>query len=138
MTDGFAEQPAQGNISIGVGVHFKGELTVPGRAFVDGTFEGTLNAKALIVGKTGRVSGQISAETAEIQGWVGDHLKVRDHLLLRPTGCISGAIRYAKIVVEEGGEISGTLEKINPAQAETAHADQGSTVYQLQRQPEAS
>ena len=136
MTEKFAEQPTEGNIFLGVGVQFKGELNVPGCAFVEGTFEGALNAKALIVGKTGRVSGQISVETAEIHGWVGDHLKVHSNLLLRPTGCISGAIRYSKMVVEEGGEISGTLERM--AQTETADADLGSTVYQLQRQTEAS
>jgi cytoskeletal protein CcmA (bactofilin family) len=138
MTDKITEQPTEGNILLGAGVEFKGDLNVPGCASVDGKFEGVLNAKALIVGKSGRVSGQISVETAEIRGSVGDHLRVQSYLLLRPTGCISGTISYSKIMVEEGGEISGTLEKISHAETETADADSDSTVYQLQRNSEAS
>jgi cytoskeletal protein CcmA (bactofilin family) len=131
MADTIADVSAQGDIFLGADVEFKGELNVPGCAHLDGKFEGVLHAKALIVGQSGRVSGQIHVDTAEIHGWTGDHLNVQSHLLLRATGCISGTIGYSKIVVEEGGEISGTLAKIAPAAAENPAAE--STVYQLPR-----
>ena len=92
------------------GVTLRGDVDVPGAASVDGKFEGTLKAKTLIVGQTGHVSGQISAETAEIRGMVDDQLVVRNKLVLRASGSISGAISYSKIMVEEGGSISGSIE----------------------------
>lgn len=95
---------------MGAGVTLRGDVDVPGAASVDGKFESTLKAKTLIVGQTGHVSGQISAETAEIRGMVDDQLVVRNKLVLRASGSISGAISYSKIVVEEGGSISGSIE----------------------------
>jgi cytoskeletal protein CcmA (bactofilin family) len=70
------------------GVTLRGDVDVPGAASVDGKFEGTLKAKTLIVGQTGHVSGQISAETAEIRGMVDDQLVVRNKLVLRASGSI--------------------------------------------------
>jgi len=85
---------------------------------VDGKFEGVLKAKSLVVGQTGNVSGQISVETAEVRGVVGDNLTVQSKLVVRSSGSISGAVSYSKIMVEEGGELAGTIEKIAPAEAE--------------------
>ena len=120
MSDNKAqEQSSEGTIFIGTGVEFKGDMVVPGCASVDGKFEGTLKAKSLIVGQSGNVSGQISVETAEIRGTVGDHLTVKSKLVVRATGSISGAVAYSKIMVEEGGELAGTIEKLTASAAET-------------------
>jgi cytoskeletal protein CcmA (bactofilin family) len=118
MVDKIAEQSAEGAIFIGAGVEFKGDMTVPGCATVDGRFEGVLKAKSLVVGQTGNVSGQISVETAEVRGTVGDNLTVQSKLVVRSSGSISGAVSYSKIMVEEGGELAGTIEKLPSAEAE--------------------
>ena len=115
MAEKTPEQDSEGTIFIGAGVEFKGDMTVPGCASVDGKFEGVLKAKSLVVGQSGHVSGQISVETAEIRGTVGDHLTVQSKLVVRSTGSISGAVSYSKIMVEEGGELAGTIEKIQNA-----------------------
>ena len=107
-----------GAIFIGAGVELKGEVSVPGVASVDGKFEGTLKAKSLIVGPSGHVTGQISVDTAEVRGTVADHLVVQSNLILRSTGSITGTIAYSKVMVEEGGSLAGTIEKIGkPAAA---------------------
>ncbi len=113
MDNKIVDNESEGTIFIGAGVQFKGDMTVPGCASVDGKFEGTLKAKSLIVGQTGNVSGQISVETAEVRGAVGDHLIVQSKLVVRSTGSISGSVSYSKIMVEEGGELAGTIEKIS-------------------------
>ena len=110
MIDTKGDKSTEGTLFVGAGVTLRGDVEVPGAASVDGRFEGTLKAKTLIVGQTGHVSGQISAETAEIRGMVDDQLVVRNKLVLRVSGSISGAIAYSKIMVEEGGSISGTIE----------------------------
>lgn len=112
MENKIADNESEGTIFIGAGVQFN-DMTVPGCASVDGKFEGTLKAKSLIVGQTGNVSGQISVETAEVRGAVGDHLIVQSKLVVRSTGSISGSVSYSKIMVEEGGELAGTIEKIS-------------------------
>jgi len=110
MSDKLGDKSSEGSLFIGTGVTLKGDVDVPGAASVDGKFEGTLKAKTLIVGQTGHVSGQISVETAEIGGMVEDHLTVRNRLVLRSSGSLSGTIAYSKIMVEEGGSITGTVE----------------------------
>jgi cytoskeletal protein CcmA (bactofilin family) len=110
MSDKLGDKNSEGALFIGTGVTLKGDVDVPGAASVDGRFEGTLKAQTLIVGQTGHVSGQISVETAEIRGMVEEHLTVRNRLVLRSSGSLSGTISYSKIMVEEGGSITGTIE----------------------------
>ncbi len=110
MVDNKGDKSPEGTLFVGAGVTLRGDVDVPGSASVDGKFEGTLKAKTLIVGQTGHVSGQIAADTAEIRGMVDDTLVVKSRLVLRASGSISGQISYSKIMVEEGGSISGTIE----------------------------
>ena len=124
-----AEKNSEGALFIGAGVELKGDVDVPGAASVDGKFEGTLKAKTLIVGQTGHVSGQISVEHAEIRGMVDDHLTVKNRLVLRSSGTISGSISYSKIMVEEGGALSGTIEMME--RPKSASSDNETRVLQL-------
>jgi cytoskeletal protein CcmA (bactofilin family) len=133
MADQAFDKNTEGAVFIGAGVEFKGNMTVPGSVSVDGKFEGTLKAKNLIVGQSGRVSGQISVETADIRGAVDDNLVVETKLALRGTGSVSGSVSYSNIVVEEGGELSGTIEKISSDAAKTRSDGK---VLQLQRSGE--
>jgi len=130
MAEKSMEKAAEGTIFIGAGVEFKGDMTVPGCASVDGKFEGVLKAQSLIVGQTGHVTGQISVDTAEIRGAVGDHLTVQSRLVVRASGSISGNISYSKIMVEEGGVLAGSIEVIARA---TASGDTDANVVMLQR-----
>jgi cytoskeletal protein CcmA (bactofilin family) len=131
MVEKTMEKAAEGTIFIGAGVEFRGDVTVPGCASVDGKFEGVLKAKSLIVGQTGHVTGQISVDTAEIRGAVGDHLTVQSRLVVRASGSISGNISYSKIMVEEGGELAGSIEVL--PRAKTASGDTDANVVMLQR-----
>jgi cytoskeletal protein CcmA (bactofilin family) len=90
------------------------------------------------VGQSGHVSGQISAETAEIRGMVDDQLVVRNKLVLRASGSISGAISYSKIMVEEGGSISGSIEVMERprAAAQPAAPEQEARILQLHQNAE--
>ena len=133
MIDNKGDKSSEGTLFVGTGVVLRGDVEVPGAASVDGRFEGTLKAKTLIVGTTGHVSGQISAETAEIRGMVDDQLEVKNRLVLRASGSISGQISYAKIMVEEGGSISATIEGMERAKgaAQPAPVMEEARVLQL-------
>ena len=53
--------------------------------------------------------GTIAVDNAEIHGRFEGELTVRKQLVIQGTGKVSGKIRYAKIKVEEGAELSGDL-----------------------------
>ena len=44
-------------------------------------------------------------DTLEVEG----HLTVRQTLVIHATGKVTGKIRYGRIVVEEGGQLSGDI-----------------------------
>ena len=133
MADKPVEPTSENSIVIGTGVELKGDMIVPGSATVNGKFEGKLKAKNLIVGPTGRLSGQISVETAEVRGTIEENLTVESKLILRASGNISGSISYSKIMVEEGGVISGTIDKIAPQSAKVVPENAEPNVVQMTR-----
>ena len=103
---------------------------MPGRATVNGKFEGTLKAAELFVGQSGDVKGQVSADTADIYGKVEENLVVQQKLTVRATGTISGAVTYSKVMVEEGGILAGTFNMIA---AKPAEKTQDAKVIPLQQ-----
>ena len=64
-----------GSIVIGEGVTAKGTFHVPGRAVINGSLEGELQAKEIIVGPTGKGVGQFRAESAEVRGEIHETLQ---------------------------------------------------------------
>jgi len=51
-------------------------------------------------------------DIAEIHGGFSGELTVRKCLTIHATGQVTGKIRYGKLVIEEGGEISGDIKKL--------------------------
>jgi cytoskeletal protein CcmA (bactofilin family) len=104
---------SDGAAVIGPGVQFKGNLTAPRRVSIHGTFEGELRASTLMVGETGRVTGTIFVDEADVHGVVENALEVKRSLTVRSTGRLSGNISYSIISIQEGGIISGSLNKMS-------------------------
>ncbi|MCL1894851.1 MAG: polymer-forming cytoskeletal protein [Holophagaceae bacterium] len=98
-----------GSIVIGSDVSIKGVLNVPNRAIVNGTIEGELTAKELIVGQTGRILGNAKSERADIHGEVHQTLVVSQSLTLRSTGKVLGVVHYAELEIEKGGLVEGKM-----------------------------
>jgi cytoskeletal protein CcmA (bactofilin family) len=98
-----------GSIHIGSDVSVKGVLNVPNRAIVDGTVDGELTARELIVGKTGRIVGHAKTERADIHGEVHQTLVTSQSLILRSTGKVVGVIHYAELEIEKGGLVEGKM-----------------------------
>jgi cytoskeletal protein CcmA (bactofilin family) len=47
---------------------------------------------------------------AEIRGLFDGNLTVREKLVIFATGKVTGKVRYGKVVIEEGGQLSGEIE----------------------------
>jgi cytoskeletal protein CcmA (bactofilin family) len=90
---------------------------------VEGRIEATLDARMLQISEHGVFCGTVAVDVAEIHGRLEGELTVRKQLILHATGKVTGKIRYARIKVEEGAELSGEiglLEKSVPPRASGA------------------
>lgn len=98
-----------GNIVIGSDVTIQGTLVVPNRAVVNGSIEGEVTARELVVGQTGRIIGHARTERADIHGEVHKTLEVSQSLVLRSTGRVVGLVQYRELEIERGGLVEGTM-----------------------------
>ena len=93
---------------IGPEAFFHGAVTVRGSIRVEGEVEGNItDAQDVVVGKSGRVRGNISGERIEIGGMVVGDVVSSVHLELKATARVTGNIRTAKILIEDGAVFDG-------------------------------
>jgi cytoskeletal protein CcmA (bactofilin family) len=91
-----------------------GEITSCDKLVVEGRVEVALpGARIIEVAPTGFFKGSADVEEADISGRFDGELIVRDRLVVRNGGRISGTIRYGRIVIESGGEISGDMQTLD-------------------------
>jgi len=95
---------------VGEGTHLEGaSLDIHGTARIDGTFVGKISVKHLIVGPGGMVQGDISGETAKVEGTVEDSLTLTGKLTVCSSGRIRGKIQYGSIETMEGAKLVGEI-----------------------------
>ena len=99
----------KGSIVIGEGVTVTGSFVVPGRAVINGSLQGELQADDLLVGARGKLVGNVKVCKADIYGETHDTLQASEHLLIRSTGRISGKATYGEIEIERGGLVQGSV-----------------------------
>ena len=115
---------AAGRLVVGPNIKMRGvEVTDCDVVIVEGQLEAKFDSRVIEIAETGVLSGTASMDVAEIWGRFEGELTVRQQLIVHPTGRVNGHVRYAKIRIEEGGEISGeisTLKATAPAERSPA------------------
>lgn len=102
---------------IGAEAYFQGTLNAKGSLRIDGRLEGTINdAHAVIIGRTGRVTGDISGDSVAISGEVRGNICAESAAELLSTAKVTGDIRTAKILIEEGAFFDGRCNMIKPGE----------------------
>ncbi len=97
-------------LTVGPNIKLKGvEITDCDTLFVEGTVEATMDSRLMQIAECGAFKGSACIDIAEIHGHFDGDLTVRDKLMVYSTGKITGKIRYGKLVVEEGGQLSGEV-----------------------------
>ena len=103
---------------VGPDVKLKGaEILDCDTLVVEGRVEATMDSRVILIAEQGTFNGSVSIDTAEIHGGFEGELTARSQLLIHATGRVSGKIRYGKILIEEGGQISGDVQAIASATA---------------------
>lgn len=109
-----AEAAAGGSkLIVGPDIKLKGaEITDCDTLVVEGRVEASMDSRAIQIAEKGVFVGTCGVDMAEIRGCFEGDLTVRKQLVIRATGRISGKIRYGKMAIEEGGELSGDIASI--------------------------
>lgn len=104
--------PAENVISIiGPGMKVVGDCDVDGSIRIEGTVQGNVRAgKSVVVGKDGVVEGDISTQDAVIAGRIRGSLRAESRLEVQATSRIEGEVMAARIQLEEGAHLNGTVQ----------------------------
>jgi len=98
-------------LTVGPNIKLKGvEITDCDTLVVEGTVEATMDSRVIQISEQGAFRGSADIDIAEIRGDFNGTLTVRQKLVIFSTGKVSGKIRYGKLVIEEGGQISGEID----------------------------
>lgn len=111
-----AEEPAGSKLIVGPDIKLRGvEITDCDTLVVEGRVEASMDSRVVQIAESGVFSGTVSIDVAEIRGRFEGELTARKQLVVYSTGRVSGTIRYGKIRIEEGGEISGEISTLTAA-----------------------
>jgi cytoskeletal protein CcmA (bactofilin family) len=102
----------ENSVFIGEGVSFKGSISAPDEAVIEGQFEGELAVGNLQIGQTGRVTGRIQAQRIEVKGELNQEVSSRQLLIVRSTGRVNGTLEYGEIEIERGGQVRGNMTQV--------------------------
>ncbi|HEX4524789.1 MAG TPA: polymer-forming cytoskeletal protein [Casimicrobiaceae bacterium] len=120
---GASGETAGSKLFIGVNIKLKGvEISDCDVLVIEGHVEATVRSKAMQIDKPGTLKGTALIDVAEVHGDFSGELTARTRLVVHGTGRVSGKIRYGKLIVAEGGELSGDVKRIDESEEQVMPA----------------
>lgn len=105
---------------IGPGMRVVGDCDADNAIRVEGSIQGNIRAgKAVVVGKDGVVEGDIFTQDAVIAGTVTGVLRAESRLEVQASSRIVGEIIAARMQLEEGAILNGTVQMGSEAEGMT-------------------
>ena len=86
-----------------------------GRLEVYGYVEGDIAAGNVLVHQGGRCYGTIKSENADVHGEMQGDVVVKHLINIRSSGSVSGNVRYGKLALEQGGNLSAEVRNVPPS-----------------------
>lgn len=115
--EGLSASRSQGSrMTVGPGIQLTGEISNCAALVVEGNVDGTLDGEALEISQRGIFNGTARVESADIQGQFDGDLHVSGLLRIENGGAVTGTVRYGRIEVVAGGELSGDISKTDTAE----------------------
>ena len=106
-----ASREGESKLTVGPNIKLKGvEITDCDTLVVEGSVEATMDSRVIHISERGSFKGSAEIDIAEIHGQFDGNLTVRQKLVIYSTGKVTGKVRYGKVVIEEGGQLSGEIE----------------------------
>lgn len=105
---------SSGHMVIRAGDHLTGQIRGGERVDIEGTADGSIATKHLVVGKGGSFDGSVHVESAEIHGKLRGRVSVRNLLAITETGDVEGEIRYGQLSLAAGSKLVADLKNVPP------------------------
>jgi len=107
---------------IGQDMAIVGDITFKNKIQLDGNLQGNISGTFLVLSESGRIKGDVVAETIACYGKVDGNVKA-DKLFLKKTGVINGRVETSDLSVESGGVLNGEIKsQTQPRDLQTANA----------------
>jgi cytoskeletal protein CcmA (bactofilin family) len=114
-----ADDGAGSKLIVGPNIKLKGvEIDDCDTLVVEGRVEATMVSRAIQIAENGAFNGKVDVDVAEIRGAFQGEMTARKKLVIHASGRVSGKIRYGKMLVQEGGEMSGDIGALSGSPAE--------------------
>ena len=91
-----------------------GNIVSNGEVQVDGTVNGNIQCKALIVGVRGSVAGEVVAQTVRMHGSINGMIRAKS-VFLASTARMSGDVKHESLAIEPGAHMEGHCKRITEA-----------------------
>lgn len=118
------DAPAGSRLIVGPDIKLKGvEITDCDTLVVEGRVEASMDSRVVQIAEEGVFNGNATMDVAEIWGTFEGHLTARKQLVIYASGRVSGEIRYGRVRVEEGGELSGNVSRLAAPAAQPVRAE---------------
>ncbi len=114
----------EANLSIiAIGTTLTGEVATAGVVKVEGVVDGNVRAdKQVLVAKSALVEGDIYTREAVVGGRVLGSIYAEERVEVEPGATIEGDIITKRLLVQEGGNVNGSIQMGDAKLAEAANA----------------
>jgi cytoskeletal protein CcmA (bactofilin family) len=107
-----ATRSGSGTLSfLGAEVTITGNIGGEGNLHIDGRVDGDVSCTSLIVGNSGQVNGNITADDAKIAGSINGTVAAKV-LTIEASARITGDLSYDSVSVETGAQVDGRVKRL--------------------------
>jgi cytoskeletal protein CcmA (bactofilin family) len=108
-----AVRSGSGSMSfLGAEVTITGNIGGQGNLHIDGRVDGDVNCASLIIGNSGQVNGNITADDAKVAGTVTGTVAAKV-LTIEASARITGDLSYDSVSVETGAQVDGRVKRLS-------------------------
>jgi len=118
----FEAEPRGGAATLGKAVKVVGQIFSREDLYVDGEVEGTVEAleHKLTIGPNGTVRATVKAREVVALGTVQGNVEATEKIEIRKDAKLTGDIRTARIIIEDGAYFKGSIDIVKPEPAKGA------------------
>ena len=97
---------------IGADISIVGDLSSEGEVQVDGSIDGNIRTKTLLIGESATVKGEIVGDTVRVYGSVNGQIKARAVTLAKGARVV-GNILHETLSIEDGAFLDGRCKRMS-------------------------
>lgn len=100
---------------IGSELLIRGKLLGKGSVRIEGKLEGEVDVDGVLtLGASARVFAPVRAEAVSVAGEIKGRVEAKTLVEVHVGGCIHGDVRAPQVTVDEGGQVTGRIERTSP------------------------